>query len=225
MLRSQNGWPANNASLVKSQLIPGTQVKITVRTDSAGLLLLEVASAFDRLVEDVDNARAGLDDWGYAQRPVRGGSDLSNHASGTAADLNATRHGLGTAPLKSFTQRQIDTIHQILAVAGGVVRWGGDYGDPAHGGVRGSRPDPMHFEINDGKTSADCDRALARMRAFNNSKEDQLSEQFEKDARARWPKEDLLDRDTRGDLDRKQKQIDQLVKDVAEIKALLKSKA
>lgn len=164
---SQNGWPANNPALEASQLVPGTLVKISVRKDAAGQLLLEVASAYDRLVQDIDNARGGLDDWGYAERPVRGGSDLSNHASGTAIDLNATKHGLGTAPTSNYTAAQINQIHRILAVCGGVVRWGGDYGDPAHGGVRGSRPDGMHFEINDGQTLASCAKALAAMRQFN----------------------------------------------------------
>lgn len=51
------------------------------------------------------------------------------------------------------------------------------------------------------------------------SQEDTLSAAYEKDDRARWPKADALERDLRGDLARKQKQIDQLVKDVAEIKA------
>jgi hypothetical protein len=155
---SQNGWPANTPSLVASQQIPGSLVKVSVRTDAAGQLLLEVASAFDRLVEDIDNARGALDDWGYAERPIRGGSATSNHASGTAIDLDATKHPLGTDPHQNFTQAQIDQIHRILAVAGGVVRWGGDYV---------GRKDPMHFEINDGQTIATCARALAAMRQFN----------------------------------------------------------
>lgn len=43
------------------------------------------------------------------------------------------------------------------------------------------------------------------------SEVDGLSAQFEKDARARWGKEDLLERDLRADLAVKQKQIDGLV--------------
>lgn len=158
MPQSQNGWPANNPSLEASQLVPGTLVKISVRKDAAGQLLLEVASAFDRLVQDIDNARGGLDDWGFAVRPIRGGSTLSNHASGTAIDLNATQHPLGIAASKNFTPAQIGQIRRIVALTGAVVRWGGDYT---------GRPDPMHFEINDGRSLADCSRALAAMRQFN----------------------------------------------------------
>lgn len=165
MAVSQNGWPADDPSLVASQPVPGTQTHLTVRKDAAGQLLLEVASAFNRLVQPIDGGV--LDDWGYAERPIRGGTALSNHASGTAVDLNATQHPLGTQPSANFTSAQIDQIHRILAVTGGVVRFGGDYGDPGHGGVLGSRDDPMHFEINDGQTIGSCAQALAAMRQFN----------------------------------------------------------
>ena len=40
--------------------------------------------------------------------------------------------------------------------------------------------------------------------------EDQLSQQFENDARARWPEEDQLDKDTRADLHAKQIQLDRI---------------
>ena len=155
MVASQNGWRANDPSVVASRLIPGTSRSVRVRIDAPGALLLEVAAAFDRLVEPLDEGQ--LDDWGYAERPIRGGEELSNHASGTAIDLNALRHGLGTDPLASFTPAQIDTIHRILAATGGVVRWGGDYV---------GRKDPMHFEINDGMDLADCERGLAGLRKW-----------------------------------------------------------
>lgn len=169
---SQNGWPANRPDLVLSQLVPNTDVKLTLRKDAPGQLLLEVASAFDRLVENIDNARGALDDWGYAERPIRGGTSLSNHASGTAADLDATKHPLGVPAVRNFSAAQITQMHAILAITrvpgfGQVVRWGGDYDNPAFGGQRGSRPDPMHIEINDGQNVASCTTALANMRAFN----------------------------------------------------------
>lgn len=203
MAVSQNGWPANNPKLIFSQQIPGTQVKVRTRIDAAGALLLEVASAIDRTVEDIDNARSGLDDWGYAERPIRGGTALSNHASGTALDINALRHPLGKKG--TFSPAQVKQIHNILKVCGGVVRWGGDYT---------GRVDEMHIEINDGMKLADCERALKAMRAFNAGQttgDDELSAQFEIDQRARWGKEDLLERDLRADLAVKQKQIDGLV--------------
>lgn len=156
MAASQNGWVANQIDRTESQQVPGTDVKLRVRKDAPGLLLLEVAAAFDRLVEDIDNGRGELDDWGYAERPIRGGSELSNHASGTAIDLNAPRHPLGVEG--TFSAEQVTRIREILAVTGGVVRWGGDYT---------GRKDEMHFEINDGRTMDQCEQALAAMREFN----------------------------------------------------------
>jgi hypothetical protein len=151
---SQNGFPANRRELVSSRVVPGTGVRLTVRNGPAGDLLLEVASLFDRLVQDID---AGpVDDWGYAERPIRGSATISNHASGTAIDLNATRWALGSSPSVNLNGAQIDTVRRIVGATGGVVRWGGDYT---------GRKDPMHFEINDNRTEADCARALDQLRS------------------------------------------------------------
>lgn len=158
MAASANGWVANQIGRTESLLVPGTTVKLRVRKDAPGLLLLEVASAFDRLVEDIDNGRGELDDWGYAERPIRGGSALSNHASGTAIDLNAPKHPLGVSG--TFSPQQATRIREIMAVTESVVRWGGDYT---------GRKDEMHFEINDGRTMTQCERALERMQDFNGS--------------------------------------------------------
>lgn len=213
MATSINGWPANNPSLIASQLIPGTQVKVRVRADAPGLLLLEVASAFDRLVEDIDNVRGGLDDWGYAERPIRGGSATSNHASGTAVDIDALRHPFQKKG--TFTKAQVATIHTILKAALGVVDWGGDWTSPV---------DEMHIEIAPGKTMQDCQRALVAMRAFNNG-DDELSAQFEAAMTAKFDaflkKYDVLEKDLRADLHVKQLQTDQLVKLATDTKATL----
>lgn len=155
MARSQNNYPANDPSLVSSRLIPGTHVHVTVRNGPAGDLLLYAAGRWDKEVEDIDNIRGGLDDWGYAARPIRGGTDLSNHASGTAIDLNATKHPLGTAAIKTFTTDQIRAVRKIMADCGGALRWGGDYS---------GRPDPMHIEVID--TEKRCAQVLLRVTAL-----------------------------------------------------------
>lgn len=139
MATSQNGYSANDISVTSVRKIPGTERSVRLRNGPAGDLLLWVASQFDRLVEDIDPGQ--LDDWGYAPRTIRGSTTvLSNHASGTALDLNATRHPRGTKPSANFSQHQIDTIHAIIAATEGCVRWGGDYVAPA-------LKDGMHFEI------------------------------------------------------------------------------
>jgi hypothetical protein len=157
---SANGWTANDRSLVSRRLIPRTQVGITVRNGVAGDLLLEVASRFDQEVQDIDNARGALDDWGYAERPIRGGTTLSNHASGTAIDLNATKWPLGSAASVNLSPAQITTTRKIVAACLGVVVWGAGW----------RRPDPMHFELAVGSTSVDCARALRALKGASTSR-------------------------------------------------------
>lgn len=138
MPTSQNGYEANDRNLVASQAIPGTNVVVTLRKGDPGWLLTHFAAWFDTHVEDIDNARGHLDDWGYAERNIRGSvTQLSNHASGTALDLNATRHPLGKRG--TFTKAQTAAIRAELRNYQGCIRWGGDYS---------GRPDEMHFEIN-----------------------------------------------------------------------------
>jgi hypothetical protein len=152
---SQNGWPANDINRTSSRPVPGTNVKLRVVNGAAGDLLLWVAAQFDKRVESIDNAGT-LNDWGYAERPIRGGVALSNHASGTAIDLNADHHPLGTAPSKTFSAQQIAEIHEIIEQTGFLVRWGGDYS---------GRKDPMHFEIDNGVSAAECAARLTKLTA------------------------------------------------------------
>ncbi|OLF17765.1 M15 family metallopeptidase [Actinophytocola xanthii] len=133
---SQNGWPVNPPRGVRT--IPGTNVRVNVADGPAGDVLMHVLGQVHARVEDISlNSAAGeRDDWGYAERNVRGSSAISNHASATAVDINATRHALGERG--TFTPAQTAEIRAILAEVDNVVRWGGDY--------RG-RADEMHFEI------------------------------------------------------------------------------
>ncbi|MFL6143096.1 MAG: M15 family metallopeptidase [Labedaea sp.] len=128
---SQNGWPVDPPRAART--VPGTTVRVVVANGPAGDVLMHVLTQVDQRVERLDpNAT-----WGYAHREIRGGGELSNHASATAVDVNAPQHALGARG--TFSQAQVDEIHRILNDdVNGVVRWGGDY--------RGRR-DEMHFEI------------------------------------------------------------------------------
>jgi uncharacterized protein YukE len=149
---SQNGWPADPPRGPRT--IPGTNVRVNVANGPAGDVLIHVLAQVHSRVEriDLNSERGEADDWGYANRPVRGGAELSNHASATAVDMNATRHVLGERG--TFSQTQVDEIHRILGEVDNVVRWGGDY--------RG-RADEMHFEING--TVAEVTAVANRLRA------------------------------------------------------------
>jgi hypothetical protein len=138
MASSQNGWPASDEPRtigIESYLVPGTKIYIRCSKKVAPLLI-NFCAEFNGEVEKLEGG--ALDDWGYAYRPIRGQEDagnLSNHASGTAVDLNARSHPLGKR--NTFTDQQEAKI-RALAVKYG-LRWGGDYKN---------RADEMHFEIN-----------------------------------------------------------------------------
>jgi len=138
MASSQNGWPASDEPRtigVEAYVVPGTQIKIRCSKKVAPLLI-NFCAEFNMDVEKLEGKV--YDDWGYAYRAIRGQEDagnLSNHASGTAVDLNATKHPLGKRG--TFTKEQEVKI-RALAVKYG-LRWGGDYK---------KRADEQHFEIN-----------------------------------------------------------------------------
>jgi hypothetical protein len=132
---SQNGYSANDVNRTTVWSIPGTNRQVRLRDDDCGYLLAHFASWYDAHVEDIESGQ--LDDWGYAERPVRGYSDvLSNHASGTALDLNAVKHPLGT---RTLTEAQKRKIRKRLRLYAGCIRGGLDYVN---------RADEMHYEIN-----------------------------------------------------------------------------
>ncbi|MET7989859.1 M15 family metallopeptidase [Amycolatopsis sp. NPDC005232] len=146
MPTSQNGYTAPITPVGRA--LPGGSVPL--RAGATGDLLAWVGRQFHARVEPL--IWPGC--WGYAYRDVRGATDLSNHASGTALDLNAPKHPLGTSPSANYTSAQIATIHAIVAQTSGCVRWGGDYV---------GRKDPMHFEIV--ASEAACAAVLARLAA------------------------------------------------------------
>jgi hypothetical protein len=135
MQKSQNGWPASkDQKEIDIQIfkIKGTDRKMRLQKD-AGVILTAFAAEFHAQVEPIDEGV--FDDWAYAYRDVRGSdSDLSNHASGTAIDLNATKHPLHAE--NTFTKQQARIIRELCSKYG--IRWGGDYA---------KRKDEMHFEI------------------------------------------------------------------------------
>lgn len=146
MAVSANGWLANNRSVIVSFPLPGGSVAL--RRGSPGEVLCHVGRRWNNEVEPL--VWPGC--WGYAERPIRGGVQLSNHASGTALDLCAPKHPLGTNPSSNFSAAGIAKIHEIMVECQGVVRWGGDYI---------GRKDGMHVEINDGVSEARVDQLWA----------------------------------------------------------------
>ena len=95
MASSQNGWPASadrkSIDIITIE-VEGCQTKFAVTKKVAPIFKAFLAE-FNATVEKIDK---GKDDWGYCFRQVRGSTDmLSNHASGTAVDINSSKHSLG----------------------------------------------------------------------------------------------------------------------------------
>ncbi len=156
MSLSQNSWPVIASTRttgthprLRKWIIPGTGRHLYARDGSAGFLLALLALWFHDRIEALDGGV--WDEWGWANRPVRGASVASNHASGTAVDLNATRHPLGARG--TFSRRlAYARIRRRLVYMGGVLRWGGDYS---------LRADEMHFEVI--RPLGDCERVARRL--------------------------------------------------------------
>jgi hypothetical protein len=135
MFHSQNGWIASkdaNEIQIVSVPIEGTKLKIRC-AKAVGPLIAGFCKEFNELIEPIDGG--ALDDWGYNFRMVRGATDkLSNHASGTAIDLNATKHPLGKRG--TFPSEKVPMLRALAKKYG--MMWGGEFR---------LRSDEMHFEI------------------------------------------------------------------------------
>jgi len=133
-LKSQNGWIASKDAAeieIISVPIKGTEIKVRC-AKAVAPLIAGFCAEFHELIEPIDEG--SLDDWGYCFRMVRGSTDnLSNHSSGTAVDLNATRHRLGRKG--TFPNEKVPMIRALAKKYG--MLWGGDF----------RRYDEMHFEI------------------------------------------------------------------------------
>lgn len=138
MTASQNGYRAissTSSRLLYRWEFPGADTEMWLRRGPAGFVLVHFGVGFDRRIEGLHEPT--LDDWGWAFRAIRGFVALSNHASGTAMDLNATDHPLGVEDtFDTLDQRRIQ---KMLRRYDGCLRWGGNYN---------GRKDDMHIELD-----------------------------------------------------------------------------
>lgn len=141
MARSQNGWTVLDEAPPRVELVPG--VTVPVLPGDVAWLFQRVARYIHEHVEPLDTPvyeggrRLPTDDWGWAKRPIRDQeTGYSNHASGTAIDLNATQHPRGVK--RTWAATEVAMVDRHLAEYEGVVRWGEHYQTTVDG---------MHFEI------------------------------------------------------------------------------
>jgi len=136
MATSQNGWTVDKTGALQDRTaVHGVTFPNGVRRGDVATVLFYVAGRFHREVEPLHPGWC----WGWFVKVIEGSTSISNHASGTAIDLNAPNHPIARSG--TFSGAKVKAIRRILADCDGVVRWGGDYS---------GRKDEMHFEINKG---------------------------------------------------------------------------
>jgi hypothetical protein len=143
---SQNKWQVFKDSSDKKLTVvrlAGSNVPLRLHKDAAKLLAY-VAVRFDNEVSKLKlNNKPGFqDDGGYSFRKIGSSNVYSNHASGTAIDLNWQKFPMFK---RNMSKKQIEACSNIVADCEGLIRWGGFY----------RNVDQMHFEIADKVTKED----------------------------------------------------------------------
>jgi hypothetical protein len=156
MSRSENGWPVIESQSDRRLTvirIPGTGtpgIPLRVQKDCAPVLAY-VASRVHQEVTDLKlgNKPGVQDEGGYNLRKVDGSSGYSNHASGTAIDLNWSRFPMFKRKMNKKQRAAAQAIAEELSE---VIRWGGNYSP--------SRVDEMHWEIRPGVSVAEVKKFI-----------------------------------------------------------------
>jgi hypothetical protein len=123
------------ANLVKATGVP------VVKTLWVNKEVVLIFNALNVVLQET-GARLGqhVDDWGFANRDIRGfAGQKSYHSWGLAEDLDATENPMGERATTFPTWRT----HRVCKLLG--LKWGYDYT---------KRPDPMHFEFTQSKIRA-----------------------------------------------------------------------
>lgn len=141
---SQNGLPvltpATDGPLprLRKWVIPGTGRHILARDGCVGFLIAHWFLLYHETVERLNLHGEPWDEWGYIDRTIAQSDDITNHASGSAGDTNATRHPLGVRGTYTPAQRRRMRF-ALVAIYRNCLRHGEFY-------VR--RVDGMHVETD-----------------------------------------------------------------------------
>lgn len=138
MPTSSNGWPVSLDKVgIVNYMVAGTKRHFSCHTSVAPILINFAAEIHK--IEAIDTGV--FDDWGWQVRKVKAGQKYSNHSSGTAIDINSTKHGW-KATRSGYTKAQEHAIDLLCFDYG--IRWGWRY--------KFGFKDPMHFEITETPT-------------------------------------------------------------------------
>lgn len=139
MAKAQNGWTgitSASSTLLHDWQIPcqGGFRQVPLRRGSAGFLLCHFAMWWDDAISPIMGGT--FDEWGWSYRYIGNSGVLSNHAPGTALDIDATEFPQGRYNL---TKDQRSKLQRRMTFFGGTL---------AHGAFYRTTVDEMHVEIN-----------------------------------------------------------------------------
>ena len=139
---SLNGWPVIQSStntLLRTGSVPGTNRRLTTRKEALPLFLA-IAADWHRWIHPIDEGP--VDTGGYANRDARAvPGRKSNHASGTAIDIDWSGVGAPTARNRIFWRSKEAQMKRMLKIYS-IIKWGGDWSEAYW--------DPMHIELAPG---------------------------------------------------------------------------
>jgi len=154
---SLNGWPViegRGDPRLATGTVPGTSRKLTTRKEALPLFLA-IAADWHRWIHPID--QGAWDEGGYMNRDARAvPGRKSNHASGTAVDIDWGSVGAPTAANRLYWARKDkrSRIEQIKKVYR-IINWGGDWS--------GSNFDPMHIELKRGTSVGDVAAVIKKL--------------------------------------------------------------
>jgi hypothetical protein len=160
MAKSINGWEVIQVwgpELVSGE-VPGTDIRLSMRK-SVLPLFLALAQEYNKTVAPLRKGECGA----WNPRRARMAMAWSDHASGTAVDLNWNHEGAMGAHggMSTMSAKEIEACVAIkkkfqIVIWGGDSARGGDYTNP-------KAWDPMHYALKPGTTQADVDRVIKEL--------------------------------------------------------------
>lgn len=124
---------------------PATQAQLTTFTWWSGVGVpirketVNIWKIVDSIFKKYNYRPLSGQTWGFAARPITGGTGWSLHAFGIAVDINSLKNPYGPTLVTDMPGQMIKEIEAIKSKSGiQAVRWGGRYSN---------NKDAMHFEI------------------------------------------------------------------------------
>jgi hypothetical protein len=157
MPKSINGWTVIekwDAARLLTIPVPNANRRLTVRR-SVAPLFAALAADYHRWVRPID--KGTVDEGGWNPRQARNASAWSNHASGTAVDINWSEEGAQNSTVGRLffaNPKNLAGIVRILKIYSPVIFWGGNWRN---------FKDYMHFEIAPGVTQAQVTALITKL--------------------------------------------------------------